>query len=341
MRDFFRWPTNFWDAESLYFHSTLLRLLYARDNSLWQTLLDNFVGIRQVVRATAAGAFPISFAAVEGDTGTILLFEGTQNNWQRAGQVLLMDQSTLPEFPGAVSTFDSERERETRQTVNDWVFGQFTPPVLFCGHSLGGAVAQLASHRISRLSPSRFGGCVTFGSKKVGNPAFAQGTTFNLFNVINIADPVPRVTPPPLGVIVGVTNGGSVRPKVISGIVVYWHAGKLGFLDLDGQMTIQRGPEFIASGPPATETIHPPFYFDPTIHHYMSEYARRLRTRLDRLTSVSDLRRIVNRQTLDLLNLQLNSREGTDWRWDPNTGLPFASLINPNLPVPECGCGRV
>jgi triacylglycerol lipase len=65
------------------------------------------------------------------------------------------------------------------------------------GHSLGGALATLASvHLPGRPS---FRGVYTFASPRVGDPDFAGGYSLAHFRVVNDNDIVPRVPPQELG----------------------------------------------------------------------------------------------------------------------------------------------
>lgn len=80
-----------------------------------------------------------------------------------------------------------------------------------CGHSLGGALAVLASHRLlhegvtdggAKVMPS-LGPVYTFGQPRVGDPAFAREVDQHLgsryFRSVNNRDSVPLVPPTPMG----------------------------------------------------------------------------------------------------------------------------------------------
>lgn len=60
------------------------------------------------------------------------------------------------------------------------------------GHSLGGALAIIAS---CRINSDIVGACYTFGSPKVGNYAYAEKVKVPMYRVVNSADCVPE-TPP-------------------------------------------------------------------------------------------------------------------------------------------------
>lgn len=63
--------------------------------------------------------------------------------------------------------------------VLDEISGGATPSrVLCCGHSLGGALATLASAWASYEYPDADVRCVTLGSPRVGNPAFVDACRY-------------------------------------------------------------------------------------------------------------------------------------------------------------------
>lgn len=65
-------------------------------------------------------------------------------------------------------------------------------PLYITGHSLGGALAIIATYCISNDS---VGACYTFGGPRVGNLAFGQSIKTPIYRVINAADMVPRMPP--------------------------------------------------------------------------------------------------------------------------------------------------
>ncbi len=65
-------------------------------------------------------------------------------------------------------------------------------PLYITGHSLGGALAVVATYCISNDS---VGACYTFGGPRVGNLAFGQSIKTPIYRFINAADLVPRLPP--------------------------------------------------------------------------------------------------------------------------------------------------
>lgn len=66
--------------------------------------------------------------------------------------------------------------------------------IIFCGHSLGGALATIGSLYYSYLYPSKQISCVTFGSPRVGDERFVSmfdERISNSIRYVNDNDPVP------------------------------------------------------------------------------------------------------------------------------------------------------
>ncbi len=68
--------------------------------------------------------------------------------------------------------------------------------IVFCGHSLGAALAVIGAFHFSFLLPEVTIQCFTFGSPRVGNSAFVQmfqERVSNHWRVYNFDDPVPML----------------------------------------------------------------------------------------------------------------------------------------------------
>ena len=94
--------------------------------------------------------------------------------------------------------------------------GQDAPlPLFITGHSLGGALALVATKLIA---PDVTGACYTFGAPRIGNYEFFRFIKTPVYRIVNSADVVPRV--PPGAVMVILTHAvravswltGFVRP---------------------------------------------------------------------------------------------------------------------------------
>lgn len=341
MIDLFRWRLNPAISERLYFYSTLCRLVYANDNTLWGQLQRGIPEIVSVRTFPVSNQYITSWAAIKGETGTLIVFEGTSNWWQLGNQAANYGQASSSFFPGRFSLHDSELALKMEPDVYNYIVSNAPANVSFVGHSLGGAVAQLMAHRIAQFLLPRIEGVITFGSKKVGDTTFATSHRWPVISVENIGDLVPLVTPPAhvyslsadFGIQDPIVNLGSFASYEGAGVTyLVAQRGDIVILDDSG---IRVG-QFSAPAAP----IPVPAYSAWVWQHQTGEYTRRLRSRLQHLTPVSQLGLIRTRSTLDALNEILNKREGTVWEWDPVSGLPYSSVINPNLPPPRCGCHR-
>lgn len=89
------------------------------------------------------------------------------------------------------------------------------------GHSLGGALATLAAHRLLRADAGSVAGLCTFGQPRCGDPAFCTELESRLagryWRLVNYRDPVPRVPLAGMG---------------------YGHGGTLVYADSSGRLGI-------------------------------------------------------------------------------------------------------
>jgi hypothetical protein len=71
-------------------------------------------------------------------------------------------------------------------------------PILFAGHSAGGAMATLLAQRVHHTWPTRLRGAFVFGSPRVGNSTWAEEYEPNVLRLENDRDPV-TIMPPHIG----------------------------------------------------------------------------------------------------------------------------------------------
>ncbi|KIK80707.1 hypothetical protein PAXRUDRAFT_833371 [Paxillus rubicundulus Ve08.2h10] len=76
--------------------------------------------------------------------------------------------------------------------------------VVVCGHSLGGAIASIASAAIDHTFPGKSISLYTFGQPRTGNPAFAELVegalgVENVYRCVHLIDGVPTMIPTNLG----------------------------------------------------------------------------------------------------------------------------------------------
>jgi len=108
------------------------------------------------------------------------------------------------------------------------------PPVYITGHSLGGALANLATRYSEKNS---LGACYTFGGPRVGDDDFFPGVKTSVYRVVNAADAVPRL---PFGFVLKLLLGGlrliplngtlALSEFLQKNFVGYTHFGSLVFL---------------------------------------------------------------------------------------------------------------
>jgi len=107
------------------------------------------------------------------------------------------------------------------------------PPVYFCGHSLGGALAVVATRYIGS---DTIGATYTFGGPRVANAEFFKSVKTPVYRVVNAADAVPRV---PFGIgivfLLWLVNllpyiGGKCSEFLRDKIKGYTHHGNLVYL---------------------------------------------------------------------------------------------------------------
>tara|TARA_R110000850_G_scaffold172790_1_gene298434 strand:- start:3085 stop:4161 length:1077 start_codon:yes stop_codon:yes gene_type:complete len=188
----------------------------------------------------------------------ILVFRGTQPNISDISTDIKADLVAAPEggriHRGFLEAFEHVRERiET-------ALGRYPgSPVYVAGHSLGGALALVATRYLKREST---GACYTFGGPRVADDRFFEGIKTPVYRVVNAADGVPRV---PFGYGLKIVLGG-LRMIPVNGtfqisewlrkhFVGYTHFGTLVFLSAtptgpnsasskSGRLQVRKSPNF-------------------------------------------------------------------------------------------------
>ena len=146
----------------------------------------------------------------------VLVFRGTTDlvDWKTnlSGRLdeIKQDRTVAksPDLAGIHSGFAEAYNRVARdvERLIEKVKGQ---PLYIAGHSLGGALAVVATWRNAADNNAA---CYTFGSPRVGNAKLGAAFKTPIYRVVNAADPVPSVPPPglfitPLRVMVGAIPG--------------------------------------------------------------------------------------------------------------------------------------
>ncbi len=150
--------------------------------------------------ATFANGLTDGFAFVaEGSDLSVLSFRGTQSeaNWNtnfHAG--LIWPTGTDPNLrvhEGFYKAFEGLAEDGLKEKIPAIIDAIDNRPLYITGHSLGGALAQIAA---AIFSADKIAACYTFGSPRVGNSYFDLWVKPPSYRVINHADLVPQLPLP-------------------------------------------------------------------------------------------------------------------------------------------------
>lgn len=126
----------------------------------------------------------------EADRMAVLAFRGTE----KEAEDIKTDLNARFYTRGGVKVHDGFRQAfaYVEPMVKEKVGALVDYKLYITGHSLGGALALVAS-RV--LSTDNVAACYTFGSPKVGNSEFGDDIKIPIYRVVNAADLVPRVPP--------------------------------------------------------------------------------------------------------------------------------------------------
>jgi hypothetical protein len=134
---------------------------------------------------------------VEGKDLVALCFRGTTStlNWKTNLQAALVHpdhtDKNLLVHEGFYRAFRLlfEGEDQLEQKMKEIKSRNPNTPIYFAGHSLGGALAQIAA---AVLGDDNTAACYTFGSPRVGNKYLDQWVKTPSYRVMNYADIVPQ-----------------------------------------------------------------------------------------------------------------------------------------------------
>ena len=143
---------------------------------------------------------------VEGEPPYLVLaFRGTEkkvSDWLTDARCVPEVQGEARVHTGFLEAFAAKKDatgRTAKEVVEDILArpgardGAGRPlPLFITGHSLGGALALLATRLVA---PDMNGACYTFGAPRVGNYEYFRFVRTPVYRVVNSADVVPRVPP--------------------------------------------------------------------------------------------------------------------------------------------------
>ena len=132
-------------------------------------------------------------AGREKDKIAVLAFRGTEaNSWIDVKTDLnarfYKGEAGVKIHTGFRDAYNQVRD-QVKSAVNNLPEGY---SLYITGHSLGGALAVVASEDLERDS---LAACYTYGSPRVGNEEFGEGIRSPIYRIVNAADGVPRVPP--------------------------------------------------------------------------------------------------------------------------------------------------
>ena len=135
----------------------------------------------------------------------VLAFRGTEkkvSDWLTDARCMPTMEGNAKVHTGFLEAFDGNTNgngRTAKQVVKDVLDGPEAKdnegrllPLFITGHSLGGALALLATKLVA---PDINGACYTFGAPRVANYEYFRFLKTPVYRVVNSADVVPRVPP--------------------------------------------------------------------------------------------------------------------------------------------------
>ena len=146
----------------------------------------------------------------EGDDSgmTVIVFRGTTNvrDWMKNLDIRTAPvRSPMSGEHGIIGSFHRgfhDNYRSVHDEVEKRLAGTETMPLYITGHSLGGALAVIATWY---QSAQRLAACYTFGAPRVGDHRLMGWFKTPMYRIVNAADPVPFV--PPSGTVLNVLKG--------------------------------------------------------------------------------------------------------------------------------------
>lgn len=129
----------------------------------------------------------------------VVAFRGTESkvsDWLTDSHCVPTEEGVHTGFRDAFERKEGEDGKTVSELVSEILRDEGTRPLFITGHSLGGALALLAT---KRLAPKRDStSCYTFGAPRIANYEFFRDVKTPVFRVVNSSDIVPRVPPGPL-----------------------------------------------------------------------------------------------------------------------------------------------
>lgn len=146
------------------------------------------------------------------DSYAVLCFRGTQSDSPgdiKTDIAISLDSTRYGKVHDGFKAAYNDVGREIARSITD--LGSV--PLYITGHSLGGALATIATQRLEHRIKDQIAACYTYGSPRVGNADFEKSIKAPFYRIINCTDGVPLL---PLA-IMGYTHVGDARYLTRSG----------------------------------------------------------------------------------------------------------------------------
>jgi pimeloyl-ACP methyl ester carboxylesterase len=178
----------------LYSHAVLNNLVYVGNLDLIQQWAA-WAGGANVHYFPRGADYPVDWVVIEDGTRAIISIAGTVGALQAVRQIVASSIAADPLRAGDVSEYQLSCVYRIADRLNTILTPlPNTAPLLLCGHSLGGGIAQIfAARRINGQRPLIT--LITMGQPRSGARSLQNNTTTNYVRVVNQGDPVAGIPP--------------------------------------------------------------------------------------------------------------------------------------------------
>lgn len=293
-------PQSGFDPELFFFLGSHLRAIYWHSPEMSQKVQDA-CGEGEIHTFYTPVSYLPCYHIVLMERWCVIVLEGMTFAGQLLNNIVGAIPAVCEGYPGLVCPFYADSANQLLIQFYAWLVERLgTRRIIVCGHSYGGACAQLIAHRLCVGLPGQVEAAVIFGAPRVGNRVWTENQLGVVRRLQTVEDLICTL-PPNDPTLLAILDGG-VRARG-----QYLHAGVGWDLGHNGEIDV------------ATETGQLPRDYPParvqirgTGHlpgHDMYHYLRRLRghfhhSQYDRSTRFPDFRQ------LDNVNAELDALQG-------------------------------
>ena len=173
--------------------------------SMRKVLANSGFSLLNVVNVNETQGFVCKRTAENEPSYLVLSFRGTEkkiSDWLTDARCVPKVEGNSKVHTGFIEAF-AERKgddgKTVKETIEEILAGEAARgddgeplPLFITGHSLGGALALLATRLVA---PNVNGACYTFGAPRVGNYEYFRFVKTPVYRIVNSSDIVPRVPP--------------------------------------------------------------------------------------------------------------------------------------------------